>query len=172
MGQGLLITCLWYIREVDPYAKICTGMTRDGLFLIENGEIVGPVQNFRWNESPAVSFNNITGLGPSIPMHTGEAYDNPGTALDRSGHPNPVPRIVGKIRRKHAVEVEDVKLSQGTVLSILVQGVEVGTVALDGLGFADLNLDSRIDTVPVVAAGSVIVVTVKTSGQAILSGVI
>ena len=58
-----------------------TGMTRDGLFLIENGEIVAPVQNFRWNESPAVSFNNITGLGPSIPMHTGEAYDNPGTAL-------------------------------------------------------------------------------------------
>jgi hypothetical protein len=74
--------------------------------------------------------------------------------------------------RRFSVEVEDVKLSQGTVLSILVQGVEVGTVALDGLGFADLNLDSRIDTVPVVAAGSVIVVTVKTSGQAILSGVI
>ena len=40
-------------------------MTRDGLFLIENGEIVAPVQNFRWNESPAVSFNNITVLGPS-----------------------------------------------------------------------------------------------------------
>jgi predicted Zn-dependent protease len=58
-----------------------TGMTRDGLFLIENGKIVGPVQNFRWNESPAVSFNNITMLGKPVPMHTGEAYDNPGTAL-------------------------------------------------------------------------------------------
>ena len=66
---------------VDNMTLLNTGMTRDGLFLIENGEIVAPVQNFRWNESPAVSFNNITALGPSIPMHTGEAYDNPGTAL-------------------------------------------------------------------------------------------
>src|ERR687898_1269147 len=79
--RGLLITFFWYIRAVDPQTLLNTGMTRDGLFLIENGEIVAPVQNFRWNESPAVSFNNITALGPSIPMHTGEAYDNPGTAL-------------------------------------------------------------------------------------------
>ena len=74
--------------------------------------------------------------------------------------------------RRFSVEVEDVKLPQGTVLSIVVQGVEVGTVALDSLGGADLNLDSRIDTVPVVASGGLIVVTVKSSGQAILSGVI
>ena len=40
-----------------------TGMTRDGLFLIENGEIAGPVQNFRWNDGPARGFNNITALG-------------------------------------------------------------------------------------------------------------
>jgi predicted Zn-dependent protease len=79
--RGLLITFFWYIRPVDNMTLLNTGMTRDGLFLIENGEIVAPVQNFRWNESPAVSFNNITALGPSIPMHTGEAYDNPGTAL-------------------------------------------------------------------------------------------
>ena len=79
--RGLLITFFWYIRPVDQMTLLNTGMTRDGLFLIENGEIVGPVQNFRWNESPAVSFNNITMLGRSIPMHTGEAYDNPGTAL-------------------------------------------------------------------------------------------
>ncbi|HET9702951.1 MAG TPA: metallopeptidase TldD-related protein, partial [Vicinamibacterales bacterium] len=79
--RGLLVTFFWYIRVVDPPTLLNTGMTRDGLFLIENGEIVAPVQNFRWNESPAVSFNNITALGPSIPMHTGEAYDNPGTAL-------------------------------------------------------------------------------------------
>lgn len=79
--RGLLITFFWYIRAVDPMTLLNTGMTRDGLFLIENGEIVGPVQNFRWNESPAVSFNNITQIGKSIPMHTGEAYDNPGTAL-------------------------------------------------------------------------------------------
>jgi predicted Zn-dependent protease len=79
--RGLLITFFWYIRGVDNMTLLNTGMTRDGLFLIENGEIVGPVQNFRWNESPAVGFNNITMLGKSIPMHTGEAYDNPGTAL-------------------------------------------------------------------------------------------
>lgn len=79
--RGLLVSFFWYIRPVDQMTLLNTGMTRDGLFLIENGEIVGPVQNFRWNESPAVSFNNITKLGRPIPMHTGEAYDNPGTAL-------------------------------------------------------------------------------------------
>jgi len=79
--RGLLITFFWYIRPVDNMTLLNTGMTRDGLFLIENGEIVAPVQNFRWNESPAVSFNNISALGPQVPMHTGEAYDNPGTAL-------------------------------------------------------------------------------------------
>ena len=79
--RGLLVSFFWYIRPVDNMTLLNTGMTRDGLFLIENGEIVGPVQNFRWNESPAVSFNNISMLGQPIPMHTGEAYDNPGTAL-------------------------------------------------------------------------------------------
>jgi predicted Zn-dependent protease len=80
--RGLLVTFFWYIRAVDPMTLLHTGMTRDGLFLIENGEIAGPVQNFRWNESPAVSFNRITALGRPVPMHTGEAYDNPGgTAL-------------------------------------------------------------------------------------------
>jgi predicted Zn-dependent protease len=79
--RGLLVSFFWYIRAVDQQTLLNTGMTRDGLFLIENGEIVAPVQNFRWNESPAVSFNNITALGPAVPMHTGEAYDNPGTAL-------------------------------------------------------------------------------------------
>jgi predicted Zn-dependent protease len=79
--RGLLITFFWYIRGVDNMTLLNTGMTRDGLFLIENGEVTGPVQNFRWNESPAVGFNNITMLGRPVPMHTGEAYDNPGTAL-------------------------------------------------------------------------------------------
>ena len=79
--RGLLVSFFWYIRPVDNMTLLNTGMTRDGLFLIENGKIVGPVQNFRWNESPSVSFNNITMLGKPVPMHTGEAYDNPGTAL-------------------------------------------------------------------------------------------
>jgi predicted Zn-dependent protease len=79
--RGLLVTFFWYIRAVDPQTLLNTGMTRDGLFLIENGEIAGPVQNFRWNMSPLVGYNNITALGPPVPIHTGEAYDGPGTAL-------------------------------------------------------------------------------------------
>ena len=79
--RGLLVTFFWYIRVVDPMTLLNTGMTRDGLFLIENGEIAGPVQNFRWNDGPARGFNNVTMLGRPIPMHIGEAYDNPGTAL-------------------------------------------------------------------------------------------
>ena len=79
--RGLLVTFFWYIRAVDQPTLLNTGMTRDGLFLIENGEIAGPVQNFRWNMSPLVGFNNVTAIGESVPMHTGEAYDGPGSAL-------------------------------------------------------------------------------------------
>jgi predicted Zn-dependent protease len=79
--RGLLCSFFWYIRPVEPMTLLNTGMTRDGLFLIENGEIAGPVQNFRWNDSPARAFNNVSMLGRPVPMHIGEAYDNPGTAL-------------------------------------------------------------------------------------------
>jgi len=79
--RGLLVTFFWYLRPVDTLTLLNTGMTRDGLFLIENGEIAGPVQNFRWNMSPLVGFANISAVGKSVPIHTGEAYDGPGTAL-------------------------------------------------------------------------------------------
>jgi predicted Zn-dependent protease len=79
--RGLLVTFFWYIRAVDAQTLLNTGMTRDGLFLIENGEIAGPVQNFRWNMSPLVGYNNITAVGTPVPIHTGESYDGPGTAL-------------------------------------------------------------------------------------------
>ena len=81
--RGLLVTFFWYIRGVpsDVQPLLNTGMTRDGLFLIENGEIVGPVQNFRWNMSPIVGYNNLTLVGKPVPMHTGESYDGLGTAL-------------------------------------------------------------------------------------------
>ncbi|MBA2305086.1 MAG: TldD/PmbA family protein [Acidobacteria bacterium] len=79
--RGLLITFFWYIRGVDQETLLNTGMTRDGLFLIENGEIAGPVQNFRWNMSPIVGYNNVTAVGQAVPMHTGESYDGSGTAL-------------------------------------------------------------------------------------------
>jgi predicted Zn-dependent protease len=50
--RGLLLTCLWYIREVDPQSLLLTGLTRDGVYLVENGEITGLVNNYRFNESP------------------------------------------------------------------------------------------------------------------------
>ena len=81
--RGLLVTFFWYIRGVPSETQplLNTGMTRDGLFLIENGEIVGPVQNFRWNMSPLVGYNNLTLVGKPVPIHTGESYDGGGTAL-------------------------------------------------------------------------------------------
>ena len=50
--KGLLVTCLWYIREVDPQSMLLTGLTRDGVYVVEDGQIVGVANNFRWNESP------------------------------------------------------------------------------------------------------------------------
>jgi predicted Zn-dependent protease len=79
--RGLIVTFFWYIRGVDQETLLNTGMTRDGLFLIENGEVAGPVQNFRWNMSPIVGYNNLTAVGRPVPIHTGESYDGPGTAL-------------------------------------------------------------------------------------------
>ena len=79
--RGLLVTFFWYIRGVDNETLLNTGMTRDGLFLIENGEIAGPVQNFRWNMSPIVGYNNLTAVGKPVSMHMGESYDGGSSAL-------------------------------------------------------------------------------------------
>jgi predicted Zn-dependent protease len=62
--RGLLITRFWYIREVDPQTALHTGLTRDGVFLIERGEIVRAVKNLRFNESPVFVLNNLDALGP------------------------------------------------------------------------------------------------------------
>lgn len=74
--RGLLVTFFWYIRGVPAQDQplLNTGMTRDGLFLIENGELAGPVQNFRWNMSPLVGYNNLTLVGKPVPMDMGESY--------------------------------------------------------------------------------------------------
>ena len=61
--RGLLLTCLWYIRDVDPERLLLTGLTRDGVYLIEDGVIVGAVNNFRWNESPVELLGRITEVG-------------------------------------------------------------------------------------------------------------
>jgi predicted Zn-dependent protease len=62
-GRGLLLTCLWYIREVDPATLLLTGLTRDGVYLVEGGEIVGEVNNFRFNESPLDLLRRVTEAG-------------------------------------------------------------------------------------------------------------
>jgi predicted Zn-dependent protease len=81
--RGLLITQFWYIRGVPSQEQplLNTGMTRDGLFLIENGEIVGPVQNFRWNMSPIVAYANLSLVGKAVPMDTGEGFSAGNAAL-------------------------------------------------------------------------------------------
>ncbi|MFY9914861.1 MAG: metallopeptidase TldD-related protein, partial [Nocardioidaceae bacterium] len=64
--RGLLVTCLWYIRSVDPQSLLLTGLTRDGVYLVENGEVVGAVNNFRFNESPIDLLNRFTGAGDTV----------------------------------------------------------------------------------------------------------
>ena len=66
-GRGLLLTCLWYIREVDPQTLLLTGLTRDGVYLVENGEVVGAVNNFRFNESPVAMLGRLLEVGATVP---------------------------------------------------------------------------------------------------------
>jgi predicted Zn-dependent protease len=61
--KGVLVTRLWYIRDVDPQSLLLTGLTRDGTFYIENGKIMYPVKNFRFNESPVIMLNNLEEMG-------------------------------------------------------------------------------------------------------------
>jgi predicted Zn-dependent protease len=61
--RGLLLTTLWYIREVDPQTLLLTGLTRDGVFLVEGGEVTGAVNNFRFNESPVDLLGRVTEAG-------------------------------------------------------------------------------------------------------------
>jgi predicted Zn-dependent protease len=65
--RGLLLTCLWYIREVDPQTLLLTGLTRDGVYLVENGEVTGAVNNFRFNESPVGMLSRLAEVGASVP---------------------------------------------------------------------------------------------------------
>jgi len=74
--RGVLVTRLWYIRMLDPQKLVLTGLTRDGNFLIENGRIVGPVNNFRFNESPVAVLANVLALGSSERTRGGENEDS------------------------------------------------------------------------------------------------
>lgn len=75
LSRGILVTRLWYIREVDPYRKILTGMTRDGTFLIENGRLAKGVRNFRFNQSVIEMLRQVQALGRSVRASGEESFD-------------------------------------------------------------------------------------------------
>jgi predicted Zn-dependent protease len=76
--RALLLTCLWYIREVDPQTLLLTGLTRDGVYLVEDGEVVGAVNNFRFNESPVGLLGRLLEVGatePTLPREWGDFFN-------------------------------------------------------------------------------------------------
>ena len=75
IDSGLLLTCLWYIREVDPQTLLLTGLTRDGVYRVEGGEITGAVNNFRFNESPIELLDRIGAAGATVPSFSREWGD-------------------------------------------------------------------------------------------------
>lgn len=72
--RGILVSRLWYIRMVDQQTLLLTGLTRDGTFYIENGKIMYPVKNFRFNESPVIMLNNVEALGKPERSISVESY--------------------------------------------------------------------------------------------------
>lgn len=72
---GVLVTRLWYIREVDPYEKILTGMTRDGTLLIDRGKIAGGIRNFRFNQSLLEMLANVEAVGPAVRAAGEESFE-------------------------------------------------------------------------------------------------
>lgn len=75
LDDGLLLTCLWYIREVDPQTLLLTGLTRDGVYRVEGGEITGAVNNFRFNESPVALLDRFTAAGATVASFSREWGD-------------------------------------------------------------------------------------------------
>lgn len=73
--RGILVTRFWYIREVDPYEKIFTGMTRDGTFLVEGGKIVSGVRNFRFNQSLIELLSNVVAMNTAVRASGEETFD-------------------------------------------------------------------------------------------------
>lgn len=80
--RGLLLTCLWYIRAVDEQTLLLTGLTRDGVYLVEGGEVTGAVNNFRFNESPIDLLGRFSAAGATVPAFSREWGDYfPRTAM-------------------------------------------------------------------------------------------
>lgn len=73
--RGILITRLWYIREVDPYEKILTGMTRDGTFVVEDGKVANGIRNFRFNQSLIEMLRNVEAMSLAVRASGEESFD-------------------------------------------------------------------------------------------------
>jgi len=73
--RGILVTRLWYIREVDPYEKVLTGMTRDGTFLVQDGKVAGGIRNFRFNQGILEMLSNVEMLGPGVRAAGEESFE-------------------------------------------------------------------------------------------------
>jgi predicted Zn-dependent protease len=79
--RGILVTRFWYIRTLDPQTILLTGLTRDGLFLIEKGKVTRPLKNMRWNDSPVVVLNNVDAMTAPERTVSGEGIGGAGLAL-------------------------------------------------------------------------------------------
>jgi len=73
--RGILVTRLWYIREVDPYEKVLTGMTRDGTFLVQDGKVAGGIRNFRFNQGILEMLSNVEMMGPAVRSAGEESFE-------------------------------------------------------------------------------------------------
>jgi predicted Zn-dependent protease len=73
--RGILVTRLWYIREVDPFEKILTGMTRDGTFYVENGKVQYGIRNFRFNQGLIQMFSSVEEMGAPVRASGEESFD-------------------------------------------------------------------------------------------------
>jgi len=83
--RGILVTRLWYIREVDPYEKIFTGMTRDGTFLVEGGRVTAGVRNFRFNVGLMEMLSNVEAIGEAVRASGEETFDMVAPAMKVRG---------------------------------------------------------------------------------------
>jgi predicted Zn-dependent protease len=79
--RGVLVTRFWYIRSLDPQTILLTGLTRDGLFLIEKGKVTRPVKNMRWNDSPIVAMNNVEAMTAPERVVSGEGVGGAGFSI-------------------------------------------------------------------------------------------
>ena len=84
MGDGLLLTCLWYVRTVDEQTMLMTGLTRDGVYVVRGGEVVGATTNFRFNDSPAAMLGRVVDAGAAAGL--------PAPRARRLPAPRPGPR--------------------------------------------------------------------------------